>query len=79
MQNISFSWSKKNQNVFLDANIFSKAEMSKIFTSKTNALYFFQSKIWRVVKLLNQNLTRCGNFVSKSDAIEISNSESDKF
>ena len=28
----------------------------KILNSKSNALYFFQSKIWRVVKPLNQNL-----------------------
>ena len=51
----------------------------KIFNSKSNALYFFQSKIWRVLKPLNQNLTRCENLVSKSDGLEIFNSKSDKF
>ena len=42
----------------------------KKFNSKCNALYFFQSKIWRVVKLLNENWTRWDKFVSKSDALE---------
>ena len=42
----------------------------KKFNSQPNALCFFQSKIWRNVKLLNQNLTPSENFVSKSDALE---------
>ena len=52
MQNMSFSRSKENQNViFLDANIFQILTSRKIFNSKSNALYLFQSKIWRVVFL----------------------------
>ena len=50
----------------------------KTFTSKSNALYFFHNKIWRVKKLLNQNKTRCKKFVSKTDVLENSNSKSDK-
>ena len=56
MQNMSFSRSKKYQNViFLDANIFQNLTCRKIFNSKSNALYFFQFKIWRVVKTSKQN------------------------
>ena len=49
----------------------------KFLIHKSNALLFFQSKIVRVVKLWNQNLTRCENFVSKSAALENPNSKSD--
>ena len=59
MQNMSFSRSKMNQNViFWMQTFFQNLTSPKIFNSKSNALYFFQSKIWRFVKLLNQNLTR---------------------
>ena len=59
MQNMSFSRSKMNQNViFWMQTFFQNLTCPKIFNSKSNALYFFQSKIWRFVKLLNQNLTR---------------------
>ena len=42
-------------------------------------MYFFQSQIRRVVKLLNQNLTRIEIFISKSDALEKLISKSDIF
>ena len=71
MWNISFSQSKKNQNVIflLDANIFSKSDMSKklylkiyrvLFFShpKSEALLNHQIKIWRVVEYSIRNLTR---------------------
>ena len=53
MQNMSFSRSEKNQNViFLDAKIFQNLSCRKMFNSKSNALYLFQTKIWRVIKFL---------------------------
>ena len=62
---------KMNQNViFLDANIFQNLTCQKIFNSKSNALCFLQSHIWRVVKTSYQNLTRCENFNSKSDKVQ---------
>ena len=80
MQNMSFSRSKMNQNViFWMQTFFQNLTCPKIFNSKSNALYFFQSKIWRFVKLLNQNLTRFEFFFPKSDALEKLNSKSDKF
>ena len=70
MQNVSFQRSKKNQNViFWMQRFFQNLTVWKIFISKSNARYFFQSKIWRVVKLLNQNRTLSQNFVSKSDVL----------
>ena len=36
----------------------------------TLKMYFFQSQIWRVVKILNQNLTRFEIFNSKSRSLE---------
>ena len=39
---------------------------------------FFQSKIWRFVKMFNQNLTGFEIFIPKSDALEKLNSKSDK-
>ena len=36
----------------------------------TLKMYFFQSQIWRVVKILNQNLTRFEIFNSKSCSLE---------
>ena len=80
MQNMLFSRSKKNQTViFWMQTFFQNLTCRKIFNSKFNALYFLQSKIRRVVKPLNQNLTRSENLVSKSDALEKFNSKSDKF
>ena len=71
MQNMSFSRSKRSQNViFLDANIFQNLTCRKNSNSKSNAMYFFQFKIWRVVKTSNQNLTRWENFSSKSDKLQ---------
>ena len=76
MQYMSFSRSKKNQNVtFLDANIFQNLTCQKSFNSKSNALFFFQSKIWRVVKTSNQNLTRWENFNAESDKFRTFSSE----
>ena len=53
--------------------------MSKFFNTKSNALYFFESQIWRFVKLYDQNLTRFEIFISKSDALEKLNSKFEKF
>ena len=79
-QFMSFWRSKKNQNVICCIEIFVHNLKCWItFTSKSNALYFFQYKIWRVVSFLNQNLTICENFVSKSDAFENFNPKSEKF
>ena len=71
MQKMSSSRCKKNQNViFLDAKFFQYLTCRKVFNSKSNALYFFQSNIWRVVKTSNQNLRRFENFNSKSDKFQ---------
>ena len=71
MQKMSFSRSYKNQNViFLDANTFQNLTCPKSFISKSNTLYFFQSKIWRVVQTSNQNLKRCENFDLQSDKFQ---------
>ena len=79
MQNMSFSRSKKNQNViFWMPTFFQNVTCPNFFNSKSNALYFFQSKIWRFVKLFNQNLTGFEIFTPKSDALEKLNSKSDK-
>ena len=44
----------------MDANIFfSKSDMSKKLWFKILRVIFFKAKIWRVVKTLFQNLTRC--------------------
>ena len=60
MQELSFSRNKMNPNLFFwMQTFFQNLTSRKIFDSKSNALYFFQTKMWRVVKLLNQNLTRC--------------------
>ena len=48
---------KQNRD-FLNADRFSESDMSKKIYFKI-ALYLFQSKIWRVEKLQNQNMTRC--------------------
>ena len=71
LQHMSFSRSKLNRNlIFWMQTIFQNLTCWKIFISKSNALYFFQFKIWRVVKTSNQNLTRCKNFNSKSDKFQ---------
>ena len=77
MQNMSFSRSKKNQNVtfFWMQTFFQNLTSQKIFNSKSNALYKSQSKTWSVVKTSNQNLTRCENFISKSDKFQNFSSE----
>ena len=60
MQKMSFSQSKVYQNViFCMQTIVQDLRCQKIFNTESTALYFFQSKIWRVVKLLNQTVTRC--------------------
>ena len=56
----------------------SKPDASYIFwIQNLTRCIFSQSIIWRVVKFSNQNRTRCENFVSKSDALEIFVSKSD--
>ena len=53
MQNKSFSRNKRNQNViFWMQTFFQNPTCPNFFKSKSNALYFFQSKIWRFVKIL---------------------------
>ena len=80
MQIKSFSRSKINQNVvFCMQTFFQKMICPKFFNSKSNAMYFFQFKIWRFVKLFIRNLKRFEIFISKSGALEKPNSKSDKF
>ena len=70
MQNMPFSRSKMDQNViFWVQTIFQNVTCRKICNSKSNSLYFFQSNIWRVVKLLNQNLNWCFLFILKSNTL----------
>ena len=79
-QNISLSRSKMNENViFWMQKFFRKLTCPKFNNSKSNALYFFQSKIWRFVRLFHQNLTCFEIFISKADALEKLNSKSEKF
>ena len=79
MQNMSFHGAKRARTWFFGCKRFFKnPACRKIFNSKSNALYFFQSKKWGILKLLNQNLTRCENFVSKSVALEKLKSKSEK-
>ena len=49
--------------------VFQNLTWRKIFNSKSDALYFFQSKIWRVAKILNHNLTLSVFSNSKSDTL----------
>ena len=57
---MSTSRGKKNQGViFWVQRFFQILTGLKILNSKSNALCFFQSKIWRVVKVLFQSLTLC--------------------
>ena len=59
MQNMSFSQSKRNQNViFRMQTIFQNLTRPNFFNSKSNTLYFFRSKTLRFVKLFIRNLTR---------------------
>ena len=59
-QKKSFSRSQMIQNrIFWTQTFFQNLTCQKVFNSDSNALYFLQSKFWRVVKLSNQNLTRC--------------------
>ena len=59
MQNMSFSRSKKNQNViFWMQTFFQNLTRPNFFNSKSSTFNFFQSKTICFVKLLNQNLTR---------------------
>ena len=62
---------------FLDANNFQNLTCRKNFNSKSNALYFFQSKIWRVVRTSNQNLTSCENFNSNLTSFKTFSPKSD--
>ena len=59
--------------------LFQKSGMSENFQFKIKRVVFFQSEKWGVVKLLNQNLTRCGKFVSKPVALAKFNSKAEKF
>ena len=68
MQNLSSSQSKKNQNViFLDAKIFQNLHFENFLVQNLTPCIFFQFKVWRVVKILIQNLTRFKIFSPKSD------------
>ena len=59
MQNMSFWRSKMNQNViFWMQTFFQNLTRPNFFNSKSNTLYFFQSKTLRFVKLFNRNLMR---------------------
>ena len=69
MQNMSFSRSEKNQNV-----IFSM----QTFFSKSDVEQFLIQKVTRCFVSV-QNLTRCKNLVSKSDALESFNSKPGEF
>ena len=65
MQNMSFSRSKKNQNVIFWMQTFFQNLTRPIFSnSKSNTLYFFQSKTLHFVKLFNRSLT-CFDFFFK--------------
>ena len=69
MKNMSFSRSKKNQNViFLHANIFQNLTCRKVFKSNSNALFFKIQNLTGCIFSF-QNLTRCENFKSKCDAL----------
>ena len=69
-----------NQDViFWMQTFFQNLTCQNFFNSNSNALYFFQSNIWRFLKVLNQTLTRFEIFFPKSDAFEKMNSKSDKF
>ena len=48
---------------FFACKNFSEPDMSKFFNTKSNALYFSQSKTWRFVKIFDQNLTRFEIFI----------------
>ena len=64
MQNMSFSRSKKNQNViFWMQTIFQNLTSPNFFNSKSDTLYFFQPKTLRFVKLFNRILTRFDFFL----------------
>ena len=67
MLNLSFSRSKLNQNVIFECKQFFKfwQEENFLIQNLTRCI-FFQSKIWRVVKLSNKNLMRCIFFILKS-------------
>ena len=70
MRKTSFLMSKMNQTViFLDRSIFQNLTCWNIFDSKTNALYFFQTKIWRLVNFLNENPTCCIIFILNSNTL----------
>ena len=59
MQNMSFSRSKMKQNlIFWMETFFQNLTRPNFFNSKSNTLYFFQSKTLRFVKLFNRKLTR---------------------
>ena len=71
--------SKTRQNVIFWMQTFFQNKTSwKTFKSLSNSLYFFQFKIWIVVRLSKQHLTRCKKFISKSDALANFFSKSDE-
>ena len=58
LQNMSFSRSKKNQNVILWMQFyFSIQHFGRFLIRNLTRRIFFQCKIWRVGKLLYQNVT----------------------
>ena len=80
MQKNSFSRSKMKQNVIFCMQKFFKTWHVPVFLIQNLTRFiFFQSKIWRFVKLFDQNLMRFEIFISKSDALEKLNSKSEKF
>ena len=80
MQIMSLSRSILNQNViFWMQTFFQNLTCGKILNSKSKALYFFQSKIWRFERLFYQNLMRFEWYIPKSDTLQILNSKSHKF
>ena len=60
-------------------HFFKIGQVEKILIQNPTHCIFLQSRIWRFVRLFNQNLMRFENFISKSDRLENLNSKSDKF
>ena len=56
-KHVVFTEQKEPKRDFVNAILFQYPTFRKIFNSESNAAYFFQSKIWRVGKLLYQNVT----------------------
>ena len=56
-KHVVFTEQKEPKRDFVNAILFQYPTFWKIFNSESNAAYFFQSEIWRVGKLLYQNVT----------------------